>query len=217
VPAVPDDVRTQRPLREHRVARDQHIAQPDLTQQRDGLSELVLALADGQLRLAGAVPAGEGAQQVTARQQRLGLGPTHRLAIDGDRLERHGRAELGCQPGPQGRLEGAHIQAPQHPDAGRAPPEAEGGAAPRRVGSTPLGQREQALAAAQHPAAHEGEHDREGMPATGSTPMIRDTGQRGQQRRHHRGDGRRHPPSLPLLASDRKPPSPEESKSPARV
>jgi hypothetical protein len=81
-------------LREHGVAGDQHVAQLDLLEERQGLGELILPLADGQLRQHRSATAGEGTQQV-ATGQRLGLGPTHRLAIDGDRLERHGRGELG--------------------------------------------------------------------------------------------------------------------------
>jgi hypothetical protein len=108
VPAVLDDVGAQRPLRKHRVARDQHVTQLDLPQQGHGLRQLALALADGQLGQHGAASAGEDAEQVATRQ-RLGLGPADRLAIDGERFQRHGRGELGHQPGPQRGLEGAHL------------------------------------------------------------------------------------------------------------
>jgi N utilization substance protein A len=67
VPPVLDDVRAGGPLSEQRVASDQHAGQLELAEQGDGVGQLVLPLADGQLTQHRAASARERAQQVGAR------------------------------------------------------------------------------------------------------------------------------------------------------
>ena len=62
LPALLHDMRTQGPLRKHGVAGDQDVGQVDLAQQGQGLGELILPLADGQLRQHRSTTAGERTQ-----------------------------------------------------------------------------------------------------------------------------------------------------------
>ena len=216
------DVLADGALGEQGIARHELPAEINLPQHGKSLRELVLSAADGHLGQHGPASAGVDAQQVGTRQVRAGFGAPHRLAIDGQRLQVLGLSELRRKPGAQHGLEGHHVQACQYPmqrvQTRRATLEPEGLATPGLVRPSPFGKRQQAAVAAQHPAAQEGEHRRQAVATPSRATMIRHRLQGGQQR-GDRGQRRRHPASVPLFASNRKPPicSPlsRESKGPA--
>ena len=84
--------------------------------------------------------------------------------------------QLRRQPRPQRLLEGRHIQALEHAvqriDTGRAAAKAEHLATPDFMSAPPLRDGQQALVAAQHSAADEGQHSGERVPPPGGAAMI---------------------------------------------
>jgi hypothetical protein len=187
LPALLDDMRTERSLCKQGVTGDQDIIQVNLAQQGQGMGELVLALADGELRQHRSAPTGECAEQVHAGQVLL-LGPADGLAVDGHWFESDRRFKLRLDPATQRCLEGANIQtredAMQRTDTWCTAAEAKDRAAPRLVRSTPLSDREQAASTAQHPATDKRKHRRQGMTPTRGAPMIGYRSQRRLERRN---------------------------------
>jgi hypothetical protein len=78
----------------------------------------------------------------------------------------------------------------QGADTRRAASESEDRAAPRLVRSTPLGDRQEASAAAEHAAADKREYSRQGMASTSGASMIRHSSQSDQERRKYWRAGR---------------------------
>ena len=148
---------------------------------------------NGELRQHRRAATGKGAEQVGTREV-LFLGAAHRFAINSHRLEVDRCFELRLNPGSEGHLERTHLQpgenAVQRADTRCAASEAEDRTAPRLVRSTPLGDRQEASAAAEHAATDKREYSRQGMTSTSGASMIRHGSQSDQERRKHWRAGR---------------------------
>jgi hypothetical protein len=208
VPTSRQDVLADGALSEQGITGDDRPSRIELPQQGHRLAELVLATADGHLGQHQPATTSVGTEQVSPGQVRAGFGPPHRLAVDRHWLQWLRLVHLLGDPGAQHSLEDPHVQALEHPmqrvQAGGALLEAEHGAAPGLVRSSPFRDSQQAPVAAEQPAAHKREHGGQRVAAAGRTPMVRDRLESGYQRGNGRDNGR-HPSSLPHLASDRKP------------